>query len=128
MYVLRYSTKLFLGGGIMRKDIFEVIFMAKKNDSKINFAEIARQYGCDPRTVKRYFNARDQNPLVRKSRKLNKVTDGFEELIKDKYINHHAPAIAIFNLLKLNYGYKGSYTSIKTFTHQLKKRWLAKLH
>ena len=105
----------------MRKDIFEVIFMAKKNDSKINFAEIARQYGCDPRTVKRYFNARDQNPLVRKSRKLNKVTDGFEELIKDKYINHHAPAIAIFNLLKSNYGYKGSYTSIKTFTHQLKK-------
>ena len=69
----------------MRTDIFEVIFMEKKEKGKINYSKIAKQYECDPRTVKRYFNARDENPSVRKSRIVKKLTDDFEEIIEDKY-------------------------------------------
>lgn len=105
----------------MRTDIFEVIFMEKKEKGKINYSKIAKQYECDPRTVKRYFNARDVNPSVRKSRIVKKLTDDFEEIIEDKYLNYNAPAIAIYNLLVEKYNFTGSYATIKSYTHKLKE-------
>ena len=60
--------------------------------------------------------------LQRKKRKIPKVTDGLESVIEDKYINHCAPAIEIYKVLKNNYGYKGSYSTIKRFTHSLKNK------
>ncbi len=87
--------------------------MESKRNGKVNFAELARRYNCDYRTVKRYINARDENPTKRKPRKILKITNGFEQIIEEKYLNFGAPSIAIYNLLKENYGYKGSYTSIK---------------
>lgn len=106
----------------MRKDIFEVLYMEKKENGKINYSKIAKQYNCDPRTVKRYYNERDSNPTTRKPRIIVKVIQGFEEIIEKKYVESGAPAIAIYNFLKERYGYKGSYTSIKTFTHNLKEK------
>ncbi|MBO4516555.1 IS21 family transposase [bacterium] len=106
----------------MRKDIFEVLYMEKKENGKINYSKIAKQYNCDPRTVKRYYNERDSNPTIRKPRIIIKVIQGFEEIIEKKYVESGAPAIAIYNFLKERYGYKGSYTSIKTFTHNLKEK------
>ena len=105
----------------MRTDIFEVIFMENKNKGKINYSKIAKQYDCDPRTVKRYFNARDENPTSRKAREVKKVTDGFESIIEDKFINCNAPAIAVYNLLVKKYNFKGSYATIKNYTHKLKE-------
>lgn len=93
-----------------------------KKKGKINYSKIAKQYNCDPRTVKKYFNERDANPTVRKPRVIVKVTDGFEELIENKYLIDGAPAIAIYDLLKKKYNYKGSYTTIKFFTHNLKEK------
>ena len=106
----------------MRKDIFEVLYMEKKENGKINYSKIAKQYNCDPRTVRRYYNERDSNPTIRKPRIIVKVIQGFEEIIEKKYVESGAPAIAIYNFLKERYGYKGSYTSIKTFTHNLKEK------
>ena len=106
----------------MRKDIFEVLYMEKKENGKINYSKIAKQYNCDPRTVKRYYNERDSNPTIRKPRIIVKVIQGFEEIIEKKYVESGAPAIAIYNFLKERYGYNGSYTSIKTFTHNLKEK------
>ena len=39
----------------MRKDIYERMKLMKKDGIKPNYAEVARAYGCDYRTVKRYF-------------------------------------------------------------------------
>ena len=39
----------------MRIDIYEKVSLYKMNDLKPNFSEVARTYGCDPRTVKRYY-------------------------------------------------------------------------
>ena len=38
----------------MRSDIKEAVYMAKKERIAINYAEVARQYGCDYRTVKKH--------------------------------------------------------------------------
>lgn len=105
----------------MRKDVFEAVFMANKENLKVNYSAIAKQFNCDARTVKRYYEERGNNPAVRKPRIVVKVTDGYEEIITKKYVDYNAPAIAIYNLLKKKYGYKGSYTSIKNFTHKLRE-------
>lgn len=104
----------------MRIDIKEVIRVKMRNNEKINMAKLARQYNCDYRTVKAFMN-RDSN-YQRKKRKVPKITDGLESVIEDKYINHCAPAIEIYKVLKNNYGYKGSYSTIKRFTHSLKNK------
>ena len=105
----------------MRKDVFEAIFMAKRESIKVNYSKIARIYGCDPRTVKSYYERDETIPLKRKERIIKKVTDGFEEIIKDKFLVDGAPAIAIYNFIKKQYNFKGSYSSIKRFTHSLKE-------
>ena len=79
----------------MRKDIFEVLYMEKKENGKINYSKIAKQYNCDPRTVKRYYNERDSNPTIRKPRIIVKVIQGFEKIIEKKYVESGAPAIDI---------------------------------
>ena len=49
LYCLQYLR----GGSVnMRKDLIEVIYMSKKRDIKVNYAEIARLYCCAPRMVK----------------------------------------------------------------------------
>lgn len=105
----------------MRIDIKEVAHVKKRNKEKINYAKIARQYNCDYRTVKKYYNERDDSPSGRKARVVNKKIDGFESIIEEKYLKNKAPAIAIYNLLKDEYGYTGSYSTIKAYTHKLKK-------
>lgn len=104
----------------MRTDIREVIALKKINEEKVNCSAIARQYDCDPRTVRKYYNERDEN-YTRKPRVIKKKTDGLEAIIETKYLKNNAPAIAIFNLLKEDYAYTGSYSTIKSFTHKLKK-------
>lgn len=106
----------------MRKDIFEAVFMETKNDEKINYSSVARQYNCDPRTVKRYFETRAENPTIRKPRVVKRKLDGFENIIEDKFLNHHAPATGIFNVLKQKYGYLGSYSNVKRYVHSLKEK------
>lgn len=105
----------------MRADIKEVAHVKKRDNEKINYAAIARQYGCDYRTVKKYYNERDDTPATRKPREVIKKTDGFEAIIQEKCLKHNAPAIAIYELLKSKYGYTGSYSTIKAYTHNLKK-------
>ncbi len=105
----------------MRKDVCEAIFMTKRDGIKINYSKIARTYGCDPRTVKSYYERDETIPLKRKERIITKVTDGLEEIIKDKFLIDGAPAIAIYNFLKDRYKYNGSYSTIKRFTHSLKE-------
>ena len=105
----------------MRNDIFEVIYMSKKENIKINYSKIAKQYNCDYRTVKAYYERDETVPLERKKRIIKSVLDDYKEIISDKYLNDKAPAIAIFNFLKQSKGYKGSYSTIKRYIHSLKE-------
>ena len=64
----------------MRSDIKEAVFMAKGEGLKINYAEVARQYGCDYRTVKKHYETQTNVPIIRKARVVSKKTDGVEEI------------------------------------------------
>lgn len=106
----------------MRNDVREAVHMAKRNGEKINYAAYARQYNCDYRTVKKYYHERDDTLITsRKPRKVVKKIDGFEEIIKEKSLKYNAPAIAIYNLLKNDYGFTGSYSTIKAYVHTIKE-------
>jgi len=106
----------------MRKDIKDYIETMKiKGETDIVLAEVARQFGCDYRTVKKYYNERDQDcKRKRKSRIVKKKLDGLEDIIEQK-VKANAPAIAIYYVLKDNYGYTGKYTTVKSYVHNLKK-------
>lgn len=105
----------------MRLDLADYIAYMKKHSEKINYASVARQYNCDYRTVKRYFENDVKITRERKQRKVTKKTDGFEAIIEEKAFTYHAPAIAIFHLLQEKYNYTGSYTLIKNYIHSLKE-------
>ncbi|HEC2207501.1 TPA: hypothetical protein R1936_001557 [Staphylococcus delphini] len=57
----------------MRHDIYEGVSFYIVKGIKPNDAELGRQYHCDPRTVKKYYEARKENELERiKARKTTK--------------------------------------------------------
>ena len=49
----------------MRKDIYERMKIMKQDDIKPNYAALAKQLGCDYRTVKKYHE-RDLDNIVNK--------------------------------------------------------------
>ena len=48
----------------MRTDIFDFIRTIIMNGIKPNYSKIARQYNCDPRTVKRYYLSQQQSKEI----------------------------------------------------------------
>lgn len=66
----------------MRKGIYERINIMKKESIKVNYSKLAKQYNCDYRTIKRYFEL-DGNVIRAKVRRPSKL-DPFKEIIKDK--------------------------------------------
>ena len=71
----------------MRKDVLEGVLRHIMNDIQPNYAALAKQYNCDYRTVKRYYEAgRKGNIDQLKKRKSSSspLLSGFEEIIRDK--------------------------------------------
>ena len=101
----------------MRIDITQIIKVCVMNGIKPNYSKIARQYNCDPRTVKRYYL--NQQQTNRKQRTVTKVRDGFEAIVINK-IECGANAYAIYNFIKSK-GYKGGYTTVKNFCFKYRK-------
>ncbi|WP_342626301.1 hypothetical protein [Staphylococcus aureus] len=83
----------------MRHDIYEGVLFYIMKGIKPNYAELGRQYNCDPRTVKKYYEAGKENELERlKKRQQNKKAsklDPFKEIINKK-IELGCTAMAIF--------------------------------
>ncbi|MCE6050367.1 IS21 family transposase, partial [Staphylococcus aureus] len=69
----------------MRHDIYEGVLFYITKGIKPNYAELGRQYNCDPITVKKYYEAGKENELERlKKRQQNKKAsklDPFKEII-----------------------------------------------
>ena len=101
----------------MRIDITQIVKVCVMNGIKPNYSKIARQYNCDPRTVKRYYL--NQQQTNRKQRTVTKVLDGFEAIVINK-IECGANAYAIYNFIKSK-GYKGGYTTVKNFCFKYRK-------
>ena len=48
---------LFKEESVLRKDIYEEVLPFIMTHTKPNYADLAKQYNCDYRTVKRYYEA-----------------------------------------------------------------------
>jgi len=96
----------------MRKDIADTIRIIFMKGIKPNFTKIARQYNCDPRTVKRYFTE-GKSASTRKPREYTSIIDPYADLVREK-LSAGASAKAIHLFLKTK-GFKGGYTTVKDF-------------
>ena len=66
----------------MRKDIKEAMAILKKQGIKPNYTELGKRYGCDYRTVKRYFE-QDPEAEITKEKKPSKLTNNPSKTVKN---------------------------------------------
>jgi len=104
----------------MRKDIYERMKIMKQEGVKPNYAELARRWNCDYRTVKRYFEE-DVVP-IRKPPKPSKL-DPYKQIIEDKvYLGCTASSIYHFIIKPKPDGskYEGKYTILRQYVKSIK--------
>lgn len=99
----------------MRKDIYERMKIMKQEGVKPNYAEIARRWNCDYRTVKRYFE-QDVVP-VRKNTKPSKL-DPYRTIIEEK-VSLGCTGSSIYHFIKKK-GYDGKYTILRDYVRSIK--------
>lgn len=99
----------------MRKDIYERMKMMKQEGVKPNYAEIARRWNCDYRTVKRYFE-QDVVP-IRKITKPSKL-DPYRTIIEEK-VNLGCTASSIYHFI-LKKNYDGKETILRDYVRSIK--------
>lgn len=99
----------------MRKDVYERMKIMKQEDVKPNYAELARRWGCDYRTVKRYFE-QDVVP-IRKITKPSKL-DPYKTIIEEK-VNLGCTGSSIYHFIKKK-GYDGKYTILRDFVRSIR--------
>ncbi|ARJ50865.1 transposase [Staphylococcus lutrae] len=107
----------------MRHDIYEGVLFYIMKGIKPNYAELGRQYNCDPRTVKKYYEAGKENELERlkkrqQTKKASKL-DLFKEIIDEK-IELGCTAMAIFKYIEKK-GYEGKYTILREYCKNKKQ-------
>lgn len=100
----------------MRKDIKEAMSILKKQGIKPNYTALGKRYGCDYRTVKRYFeeDPSQENKKPKRSTKL----DPYRSVIEEKAAIP-ATAKSIYEFIKKQ-GYDGKYTIVKDYCKSLK--------
>lgn len=111
----------------MRKDVLERVLRHIMNEIHPNFAALAKQYNCDYRTVKRYYEAGltgDLDKLRERKPSVPPLLHGFEEIIRDK-LELNCSAASIFYFLGKK-GYKGSYTTIKRYCRKYREEKVQK--
>ena len=102
----------------MRLDIYERM---KKQKVKPNYAELARRYGCDYRTVKRAYeraSAPDSEQCKRKKRA--SLLDEYSETIAEQ-VENGCTAMEIFRFLKATTDFAGQYGIVKNFCRKYKQ-------
>ena len=98
----------------MRHDIREGVRKYMNNDIKPNYTAIAKQYGCDYRTVKRAYDEVQQplnipTPRPKRASKL----DPYRGIIKEK-LELQCSAMSIFKFIQKK-GFTGKYSIVRAF-------------
>ena len=100
----------------MRKDIKERMILMKQDDIKPNYAELAKQNGCDYRTVKKYFESSAEDLKLIQPKP--SILDPYKTIVEDK-LNIPCSATAIYKFIQKK-GYKGSYSVVKRYCNKYK--------
>lgn len=109
-----------------RKDIREgIAFMFKQkeldNEIKPNYAKIAREHGCDWRTVKKYYLNKGSLPIKNDIKFTPSKLDPYKQIILEKFDNG-VPATGIYMFINKEKGYKGSYSLITKFLRKEQRK------
>lgn len=88
----------------------------KQDDIKPNYAELAKQYGCDYRTVKKYFESSAEDLKLIQPKP--SILDPYKTIVEDK-LNIPCSATAIYKFIQKK-GYKGSYSVVKRYCNKYK--------
>ena len=103
----------------MRKDItIERIY--GKDSEKMNVSALARQYNCSWLTMDKRIHP-ERYHHEKKKRIYTSILDPYKQIIEQHMETANVPATGIFYLLKRNYGYSGSYSTVKNYVSKTKK-------
>ena len=96
-------------------------------DIQPNYAALAKQYNCDYRTVKHYYEAGKKgivNQVKKRKSSVSPLLGGFEEMIKEK-MELSCSASSIYYFIKKK-GYNGGYTTVKRFCRNYREKRVKK--
>lgn len=102
----------------MRKDVLNQVKLIKEDIEILNKSELARRFNCDPRTIDRYINGKNND--VRKPREVKSKINDFKEIITDKVDNWGSNSMAVFKFIQKK-GYEGGYHTVNNFIKDHKK-------
>lgn len=105
----------------MRIDVREGVKKYLMDSIKPNFNQLSKQYGCDYRTVKRYYELGKLNqlPTKRKTNQRPSKLLPFKEMIDEK-LELGCSAMAIFKFIEKK-GFEGKYTIVRDYCKKTKR-------
>lgn len=105
----------------MRIDVREGVKKYLMDDIKPNFNRLSRQYGCDYRTVKRYYELGKLNQLStkRKTNQRPSKLNPFKGMIDEK-LELGCSAMAIFKFIEKK-GFEGKYSIVRDYCKKTKR-------
>lgn len=105
----------------MRRDVMEVIRRMKKEGIKPNYAELAREFNCDYRVIKRYW----EEDIKEKKRKAKaSKLDEYKGIIEKKCDEACGAKAIYYYIGKL--GFRGKYGIVKKYCRNYKGEQLKK--
>lgn len=107
----------------MRDDIRDAIsFLSKEDMTMFNKAELARRYGCDPRTIDRYLKIQSGELIPKTSTRVYKSKlDDYKSIIINKVDTYGCTAMAAYKFIKKK-GYTGRYSIVADFVRHHKEQ------
>lgn len=106
----------------MRKDIYEGVLLNIMNETKPNYAALAKQFNCDYRTVKRYYEAgisKKLPDLGKRNQNKKTLIDDYTEIIADK-LSLGCSSTAIYHFIKRK-GYTGSERTVRRYCRNIRE-------
>ena len=103
----------------MDKNIKGELNLMKNLGIKPNFAALGREYGMDPRTVKKYYEGYEGKP---KNRNKSSKLDNYKDVIRDKLTIKRITVRGVYEYMVDTYGYNyiGTYSNFITYVRKNK--------
>lgn len=104
------------------KGHFITVLLNIMNETKPNYAALAKQFNCDYRTVKRYYEAgisKKLPDLGKRNQNKKTLIDDYTEIIADK-LSLGCSSTAIYHFIKRK-GYKGSERTVRRYCRNIRE-------
>lgn len=103
----------------MRLDLTNLIIYYRNGGDIMNKSELARKHNCCWKTIDRKLNPKKYKKEGKKRVYSNMLKD-YEEIIKSKVDKYNCTAYGTYLILKKEYAYEGSYSTIQKYVSKHK--------